>query len=294
MTGLSALEATALTIRYGAKTAVDHVSLAVPPGSVYALLGRNGAGKSTFVRALLGYERPQEGHIRIFGQDAWRERTRTMLKVGTVPEVPDVPPHLTTTQAATFCGRLHPRWNGAGVAARLARFNIDPAQPFGALSRGQQTQVALALALGSGPELLVLDDPTLGLDPVARRDLYRELLEDLAEHGTTVFITTHDLAGVEGLADRVGIMSRGRLVLDEPLETLKARFRKLHCPPAQTQASLAALDPLTMERSAFGLEATVAAFSPELAAAAGLDPAWVEGASLEEIFLATVTEEVQQ
>jgi ABC-2 type transport system ATP-binding protein len=292
MTGLPALEATALTVRYGAKTAVDRVSLAVPPGSVYALLGRNGAGKSTFVRALLGYERPQEGRIRIFGQDAWQERTRTMLKVGTVPEVPDVPPRLTTAEAAAFCGRLHPRWDPSGVAARLARFHIDPALPFGTLSRGQQTQVALALALGSRPELLVLDDPTLGLDPVARRDLYRELLEDLAEHGTTVFMTTHDLAGIEGLADRVGIMTRGRMVLDEPLENLKARFRKLHCPPRQTEASLEALGPLTSARSAFGLEATVAAYSPEAGAAAGLDPAWVEGASLEEIFLATVTEEV--
>ena len=293
MTGLPALEATALTVRYGAKAAVDRVSLTVPPGSVYALLGRNGAGKSTFVRALLGYERPQEGRISLFGLDAWQERARTMLKVGTVPEVPDVPPPMTTAEASAFCGRLHPRWNGSGVAARLARFHIDPALPFGALSRGQQTQVGLALALGSGPALLVLDDPTLGLDPVARRDLYRELLEDLAEHGTTVFITTHDLAGIEGLADRVGVMSRGRMVLDEPVETLKARFRKLHCPPAQTEASLAALGPLTLERSAFGLEATVAAFSPELAAAAGLDPAYVEGASLEEIFLATVTKEVQ-
>ena len=284
------VQCTNLSMAYGRREVLADLTFAVPQGGVYALLGRNGAGKSTLVRTLLGFEAARRGQVQLFGLDAWRERTRTMARVGVVPETPEVPPRMTSAQAAAFCGSLCPTWDHQAVAQRLARFNLDVHLPFSRLSRGQQTQVALCLALGGRPELLILDDPTLGLDPVARRDLYRELLEDLGERGTTLFITTHDLAGIEGLADRVGILSAG--VLDEPMETLKARFRRIHAGPAASEASLKPLGPVAMTGNAFGLEATVANFSPEALALAGLEPAAATGASLEDIFLALAADEV--
>jgi ABC-2 type transport system ATP-binding protein len=212
-----------LSVRYGSRIALDRVALAVPPGSVYALLGRNGAGKSSLVRCLVGQQKPDRGSVRLAGRDAWRERRALMCRVGYVPEEPDCPPSMSARALERFCERLHDPWDGAGVHARLARAGIPTEVPFGRLSKGQRRLVALALALGHRPEVVVLDDPTLGLDVAARRVLFEELVGELADRGATVLVTTHDLAGIEGIADRVGILREGRLVVDEPLEALKAR-----------------------------------------------------------------------
>jgi ABC-2 type transport system ATP-binding protein len=282
------LEAKNLEVRYGRLRALDQVSLAVKEGSVYALLGRNGAGKSSFIRCLLGHQKPQGGSVALFGQDAWRGRTQAMARIGVVPEEPDAPPFLTAQQVADFCSRLHLRWDGQAVLARLNRFKVPLDTPVGRLSRGQKAQVSLALALGSQPDLLVLDDPTLGLDAVARKACFEELVEDLADRGTTVFITTHDLAGVEGIADRVGILQEGRLLLDEELESLKARFRRIQGSPNQREAALEEMAPLTFISSAYGTEATVSRFS-EATFAKLQETGLVDGEacsiSLEELFI---------
>jgi ABC-2 type transport system ATP-binding protein len=216
-----------LTVRYGRTTAVDSVSLHIPPAAVYALLGRNGAGKSSLIRCLLGQRRPDAGSATLFGHDAWRGRRRAMLLTGVVPEDPDASPGLTPTEIARFCSRLYPTWNAKAVAERLRRVDVPTSVPFGSLSKGQKKLVSLALALGHEPKLLVLDDPTLGLDVPARRALFEELVGELADRGTTVLLTTHDLAGVEGIADRVGILVGGRLVVDETMESLKSRHATL-------------------------------------------------------------------
>ena len=212
-----------LTVRYGSHRAVDDVSLVVPPGAVYALLGRNGAGKSSLVRCLLGQQKPSSGRASLLGLDAWKDRAKAMKRAGVVPEDPDAPPGMTAPRIAAFCARLYPSWDAAAVEERLRRFEIPRVVPFGRLSKGQKGLVSLALALGHSPEILILDDPTLGLDVVARKALFEELVGDLADRGTTVLLTTHDLAGVEGIADRVGILRDGRLVLDEEMETLKEK-----------------------------------------------------------------------
>ena len=214
-----------LTVRYGRRLALDRVSLAVPEGSVYALLGRNGAGKSSLIRCLLGEQKPAAGRALLLGGDAWRERATLLREVGVVPESPEAPPAMTARQLARFCSGLYPRWDGEGLFARLERFGAPADVPFGQLSKGQKGQVSLALALASSPRLLILDDPTLGLDPVARRAVFGELIGELADRGTTVFLTSHDLAGVEGIADRVGVLLDGRLRIDEEMESLKERFR---------------------------------------------------------------------
>jgi ABC-2 type transport system ATP-binding protein len=275
-----------LSVRYGRRLVLDRVSLAVPEGSVYVLLGRNGAGKSSLVRCLLGEQRPGSGRVRLLGGDAWRERAALLREVGVVPEEPDAPPSMNARQLARFCSGLYPSWDGAGFEARLERFGVPPEVPFGQLSKGQKGQVTLSLALAGSPRLLILDDPTLGLDPVARRAVFDELIVDLADRGTTVFLTSHDLAGVEGIADRVGVLRDGRLLVDEEMDTLKQRFRRLRL-PAGNGHKLEALGPVSVTNRAWGSEVVVAAWDEDLAD----EDVEVSAMTLEEIFLSLVGQE---
>jgi ABC-2 type transport system ATP-binding protein len=189
---------------------------------VFALLGRNGAGKSSLLRVLIGQRPPARGRVRLLGEDPWKRRATLMARVGVVPEEPDAAPDATPLELNAFCARLHRRWDGDAVAQRLRRFEVPTDRAFGRLSKGQKGAVMLALALGHSPELLLLDDPTLGLDVVARDAVYREVIGDLADRGTTVFVTTHDLLAIEGIADHVAILHGRRLALAGPLEALKA------------------------------------------------------------------------
>jgi ABC-2 type transport system ATP-binding protein len=287
------LAAEELTVRYGKRLALDRFSLAVPEGSVYALLGRNGAGKSSLVRCLLGEQKPASGRARLLGRDVWQERAAVLAEVGVVPEEADAPPSMTALQLSRFCAQLYPRWDEAGVRARLERFGVPEKVPFGRLSKGQKGQVALALALAPAPRLLILDDPTLGLDVYARKAFFDELIGELADRGTTIFLTTHDLAAVEGIADRVGILQEGRLLLDEELENLKRRFRRISFPTGQERSpELAALAPVAVASRGWGVEAVVSNYDEERFARSAGHPAGgrveVSALTLEEIFIALV------
>jgi len=286
------IELEGLSVRYGTCLALDDVSLAVPEGAVYALLGRNGAGKSSLVRCLLGEQKPTAGRASLFGRDVWKERAAILAEVGVVAEDPDMPPAMSPRQTARFCSRLYPRWDAAGVEARLKRFGVPRDTPFGRLSKGQKGHVALALALACGPRLLVLDDPTLGLDAVARKAVFEELIGELADRGTTVFMTTHDLAGVEPIADRVAVLRQGRLVLDEEMETLKRRFRRISFPRSHEAdaARLAALAPVAVASRGLAVEAVVSNFDEERFHAAGPEGPEVSALTLEEIFIALTGE----
>jgi ABC-2 type transport system ATP-binding protein len=220
--GGPALETDGLTVSYGRTRVIEGLTLSVPRGSVYALLGRNGAGKSSLLRVLLGQRPPASGRVLVLGEDPWARRTSLMARVGVVPEEPDAPPEMTPVQLSAFCARLHARWDAAAVAERLRRFEVPADRPFGRLSKGQKGAVMLALALGHRPELLLLDDPTLGLDVVARDAVFQEVIGDLADRGTCVFVSTHDLRAIEGIADHVAILHGGRLALAGRLEALKA------------------------------------------------------------------------
>ena len=281
-----AIEVRDLTMKYGRKTAAEDVRFHVPRGSVYAMLGRNGAGKSSLVRCLLGLQRATRGSATIFGEDAWKKRTAIMQRVGVVSEEADAPPEMSVAALGRFCRDVYARWDDEILQSRLRTFDIPMSSRFGALSKGQKKQVALALALAMSPDLLVLDDPTLGLDVVARKSLFEEVIAELADRGITVLLTTHDLAGVETLADRVGIMKNGRLVLDEELEPLKARFRRIRF----------AAQPVALEQSAFrtavvrnlgaGAEAIVTNYNDLEFERLRSANAEVSAMSLEEIFIA--------
>ena len=285
-----------LTVRYGKLAAVEDLSLEVPKGGVFALLGRNGSGKSSTVRCLVGQQRPTSGSTRILGFDSWKKRRRAMERVGVVPENPDVPPDTTADRVEKFMARVTPFWRSANYFDRLESLGVPRKQRFGRLSKGQQRQLALALALAGSPRLLVLDDPTLGLDAVARRRLYEELIAELADRGTTVFLTTHDLDGVERIADRVGVLQGGSLLVDEKLDVLKARYCRLVWTPTdkvareRIEAGLQHIGPVGEGLAPGASEAVVEQFSEfgfdRFRQEASVEVMRVDSLSLEEIFIA--------
>jgi len=278
-----------LAVRYGPRTVLEGVSFQVPRGSVFALLGRNGTGKSSLVRCALGLQKPARGGVRLFGEDAWVSRKRAMGRVGVVPEQPDAPPEMTAGELLAFCAPFYPTWNGTAARDRLERYAVPLGVPFGRLSKGQKGAVMLALALAASPELLVLDDPTLGLDAVARRALYDELIGELADRGTTALVTTHDLDGIEPIADRVAVLHAAQLVVNETLDGLKGRFRRIRCGPSPAPFSWEPFESITAVEKDWGREAVVGNFTEERRAAfmarAGSDNVEVVALSLEEIFL---------
>jgi ABC-type multidrug transport system ATPase subunit len=229
---------------------------------------------------LLGLQRPSAGEVLLLGRDPWRHRHRLMAEVGFVPEDSPSPPEMTARALLSFCRRLRGRGDERAALARLERFGVPLGLPFRRLSKGQRKQVELTLALAHGPSLLVLDDPSLGLDPLARRALFGELMAELAEQGTTVLLTTHDLEAVEGVATRVGVLAGGHLLLDEPLESLKARFRTVRV-AARREAELRPWRPLRRAVRAWGIEVVVAGWPDP--APPGFE---ARSMSLEEIFAA--------
>jgi ABC-2 type transport system ATP-binding protein len=293
MSAESVLSVAGLTVRYGSRTVLEDVSLEVPPGSVFALLGRNGMGKSSLVRCVLGQQKPAAGGARLFGRDAWTSRARAMERVGVVPEEPDAPPEMTADELVRFCRPLYATWDDAMARRLLDRLEVPRRTAFAKLSKGQKGAVMLALALAPLPDLLILDDPTLGLDVVARRALYDEVIGALADRGTTAFVTTHDLAGIEGIVERVGILKDRRLVMVESLETLKERFRRIRC--ARTDSGRFSWSPFDVVEASerdWGRQAVVSNFSEDRLAAfeggAAVTDVEVGALDLEEIFLAVV------
>jgi len=285
-----AIEVSNATVRYGRVLAVDRVTLAVPRGTVYALLGRNGAGKSSLVRCLLGQRQPQTGTVRLFGEDVWTHRAALMQRLGVVSEEADAPPEMTVDQLVRFCSELYARWDQKEVDDRLKRFEVSRSSRFGALSKGQKKQVLLALALAISPELLILDDPTLGLDVVARKSLFDEVIAELADRGITVFLTTHDLAGIETLADRVAIMKNGALVLEEDLDALKARFRRIRFAAQPVALQESTLRTALVRNWGAGAEAIVTNYDDVAFERLRSTNAEISTLSLEDIFIAVAGE----
>jgi len=272
-----------VSIRYGRRAVLDSVSFSVSKGSVYAMLGRNGAGKSSLVRALLGVQRPEKGRITTFGLSAWDDRVAVMARIGFVPEEADVEKQMSVGQLIDFQRAIYSRWDESVINRRLERLAIGRRRSFKTLSKGESRQVLFTLALATQPDLLILDDPTLGLDAVSRKEFYDEFLGELAERRTTTFITTHDLSGVEGIADRIGILGDGRLLLDEELESVKGRFRKIR---RVAGAAPASGNLLHATRWGEWVEEVVDDFD-----SGQTDHAEATPMSLEEIFLAMVGQE---
>jgi ABC-2 type transport system ATP-binding protein len=221
-----AIETRDLVKRYGSIAAVDGLSLAVPRGAVYALVGRNGSGKTTTIRTLLDLARPDAGTARMLGMDCHAERVKVLERVGYVSDRPLLG-SWTGEQLVRFNRAFYPRWSDELVARYVRVFDIPMKQKFRNLSRGNQTKMWLMLALGQQPDVLILDEPTAGLDPVVTDQLLRVLVEDVAAEGRTVFMSSHHLSEIERIADWVGMIDKGKLLLEAPMEELRARFRRI-------------------------------------------------------------------
>jgi ABC-type multidrug transport system ATPase subunit len=206
---------------YGRQSALRDVTFQIAQGESVAYLGPNGAGKTTTLKLLSGIIRPASGSVRVFGVDPSRNRSRALAKVGTLLETPGVPPYLTGEDLLNYCANIRgiPASNRS-EAVRSASQGLATAetlrQPFGTLSTGAARRVLLASSLIGGPEILLLDEPTLGLDPAARDDL-RKTLRELVRRGMTVFLSTHLLEDVQAVCDRVLFLRDGVLVGDEPV-----------------------------------------------------------------------------
>jgi ABC-2 type transport system ATP-binding protein len=285
-----------VSVAYGGPPLLRDIDLSVKPGTVYALLGRNGTGKSSLVRILLGLQEVSAGRALLFGRDPWRERAALMDRVGVVPEEPDAPAAISADRLSAFCRRVHRGWDSSAVARRLDRLGVPRRRAFGKLSKGEKGSVLFALALGGAPDLLVLDDPTLGLDPVARHELYGDLNGELADRGTTVFLATRDPGGIEGIAQRIGILAGGRLALEDDLEDLKARFRRITYTNEITASresygtELDLFDAARVRVRGWGVDAVVSNFDEErferFRAQPGVSAVNAAPMSLEEVFLA--------
>ncbi len=197
------------------------VTFAVERGRVVGLLGRNGAGKTTLLRIALGLIAPQQGSVRIFGLDPRRDPVEVKRRVGYVSEDQILQPFLSIDEVCAFHRFFYPTWDEDEARRLRERFALDPAARIGNLSRGQARQVALLCAVAHRPELLILDEPAGGLDPAVRREFLETAIRLLNEAGATILFSSHYMADVERLAERVVIIHEGRILIDEPLDELR-------------------------------------------------------------------------
>jgi ABC-2 type transport system ATP-binding protein len=216
-----------LTRRFGATVALDDVSLTVPRGVVFGLVGANGAGKTTLIKHVLGLLRAQTGSVRVFDRDPVADPVGVLAHVGYLSEEPDLPGWMRVGELLRYTRAFYPAWDDA-YAERLRRdFELDPAARVKNLSKGQRARAGLLIALAYRPELLVLDEPSSGLDPIVRRDIMGAIVRAIAEEGRTVLFSSHLLHEVERVADRVAMIHKGRVVFDSPLDDVKETHRWL-------------------------------------------------------------------
>jgi len=222
---------------YEGSNVLAGIDLALAPGSVLGLIGRNGAGKSTLIRAMLGLLKPMAGEARVFGEPAIRLSDAAKARLAYVPQQPEALAWLSATQMLDYVGRFYPRWDAAFAKATLARWELPPNKLLAKLSPGERQRVDLIRALASRPELLVLDEPAAALDPVARRELLREVALRAGEAGTTVLFSTHIVSDLERVASEVAFLHQGRLLIHCGVDETKERYARLWLPARLSAAA---------------------------------------------------------
>ena len=243
------IEASDLSKSYGAHVALDHVSFQVRPGRIVGLIGPNGAGKTTALRALLGLTR-YEGRLRVLGREPFRERAALMQDASFIADVAVLPGWIRVHQAIDYVAGVHPRFRRERALALLEKSAIKGNVHVGSLSKGMKTQLHLALIMAIDAQLLVLDEPTLGLDILARRSFYDALVGDYMDQTRTILVTTHQVEEIENLLTDVLFIDHGRIVLDASVEECTRRFSAVTVGPEQLEAARTAKP--FFERSALG------------------------------------------
>jgi ABC-2 type transport system ATP-binding protein len=212
---------------FDGRCVLDGINLEVPQGCIYGLLGRNGIGKTTMIRILLGLESPTRGHTSLLGSDSTNLPAKVRGRIGCVAEGHNLIQNYKVSRLIKLCKDLCVQWNNEFFEHLIETFRLPMGRRVRELSIGMRAQLNLALAMATEPELLILDDPTLGLDTVARRQFLELAIELIQQQERTILFCSHILSDVERIADRVGILAAGRIVVDCRLEELKKRVKKL-------------------------------------------------------------------
>ena len=282
-----AITTDSLTKRFGRRKALDDVSARVPRGSIYGLMGPNGSGKTTFVRCLLNLINPTRGSAAVLGLDVVRDSVAVRQRVGHVAALQPLWEWMKVREFADFMAGCYPHWNAEPVSATLSRVGIDQEARIQTLSRGQRALAALAVAIGHEPDVLLLDEALTGLDPIARREVLRNIIDAMHAEGRTVFITGQDIPDMERICDHVGFLVKGRLVLESTLDDLKARVKRIRVEHPTDSPPGAPAGALQVERATRETIFTTRDFSPDLLTSLAGPNRRVEALdlSLEDIFV---------
>ena len=234
----TAVEIRNVTRRFGKRVALDSVSVDVPSGAVFGLVGENGAGKTTLIKHVLGLLKAKAGSVRVFGLDPVKDPVGVLGRIGYLSEDRDLPDWMRVHELIRYTQAFYPNWDESYCEELLGTFDLDPRQKIRDLSRGQRAQAGLLVALAHRPDLLLLDEPSSGLDPIVRRDILSAIIRTVAEEGRTVLFSSHLLDEVERVADRVAMIHEGKLVLSESLDRIKETHRRLTVRFEQPRESL--------------------------------------------------------
>ena len=219
------IQVSELTRAFGTKTALDSVSVSMPRGAVYGLVGANGAGKTTLIKHILGLLRAESGSVRVFGLDPVADPVAVLSRIGYLSEENDLPGWMRVDELIRYTRAFYPAWDNTYAEELLRTFALDAAAKIKSLSKGQKARAGLLIALAYRPELLVLDEPSSGLDPIVRRDILGAVMRTIADEGRTVLFSSHLLEEVEQVADHVTMISNGKILLSAPLEDIKESHR---------------------------------------------------------------------
>lgn len=215
------IEISNLTRRFGSKTALDNVSLSIPAGIVMGLVGENGAGKTTLIKHILGLLKPQDGSVRVFGRNPVTDPEGVLSQIGYLSEEGDLPVWMKVGELMRYAAAFYPNWDDHYAKKLIQEFNLDPEARLSKLSKGQRSRAGLVMAMAYRPQLLLLDEPSSGLDPIVRRDILGAIIRTIADDGRTVLFSSHLLSEVERVSDRIAMMKGGRILLADELNNVK-------------------------------------------------------------------------
>jgi len=279
-----------LSRRFGSKNALDGVSLNVNRGTVFGLVGENGAGKSTLIKHLLGLWRAQAGEVRVFGLDPVSNPVAVLGRIGYLSEQPDLPEWMRVYEFLRYMQAFYPKWDVQYAEELREQFGIDRTARLRVLSKGQRAKLGLLAAQAHRPDLLLLDEPSSGLDPIVRRDILAAVIRTVADEGRTVFFSSHLLEEIERVSDYVAMLHQGKLVLSGPLDSIKAQHRRIKL-RFETPQPKAPIIPGALSVNGAGREWTVICNRhrpelPTLTMSVGTQIVDEEAASLNEVFIA--------
>lgn len=285
----NALETTHLSKRYGRTWALQDCTLALPAGRVAALVGPNGAGKTTLLHLSVGLLSPTEGSVQVFGCSPLKQSTQTLPRLGFVAQDHPLYRDFTVADLLTLGRKLNPRWDDTLAKARMQKLSIPLNRPAGKLSGGQQAQVALVLALAKRPDLMLLDEPLAQLDPLARREFLRTLLDATVESGLTVLLSSHNIGDLERVCDYLIILSASHVQLVGDIQEIARTHKRLIGPRQNVDAIASAHTVIETSHTERQTTLLVRTNGPLF------DPSWeVQEVSLEDIVLAYLSQQVTE